>query len=411
MVVWLTGGAALVAAAGLPWLAPLAYVAIVYGVARFNPEFEPMLARGVPTAVTLAGLAAGAGWLRGHRPGWGTLGWGWLALVGVLAVWVVATAWVGASQTDWPPPLKRHPLWYFDALGLGILALGVVRGPREIVALAVVLALTLMARAHGFPARWEKDGDAGLLVSTALPLVLGAVLAVRRPAAVAGLLALAGYLAWLLYENQNRGAALGLVAGGGTFVVLALAALPVRWRLGLGALLLAGTAAAGVWFARTPYGERFLNLLNPASSDYSSADARLRLWRAGGAMLADHRLVGVGPGNFALRVRDYDPEAGVYVAHSNWVSVAAEMGWPGLAVWCLVLGTGLAAWVRLAWTERGTPRGWASCGGAAALVAFLVAGSFINRPDLALAFLLAGSGVALATAGPSRAGGSRGVPS
>jgi O-antigen ligase len=71
---------------------------------------------------------------------------------------------------------------------------------------------------------------------------------------------------------------------------------------------------------------------------------RVRLWNAGLRMIEDRPLLGVGPGNFVVAVSRYSRGeillAGLS-AHNAYISVAAEMGLIGLALFGLVLSTAL----------------------------------------------------------------------
>lgn len=66
---------------------------------------------------------------------------------------------------------------------------------------------------------------------------------------------------------------------------------------------------------------------------------RVSLWKAGIRMVADHPITGVGPGNFKVALPKY--AQGVMMgrglgAHNSYVSVAAEMGTVGLALFLLL---------------------------------------------------------------------------
>jgi O-antigen ligase len=75
-------------------------------------------------------------------------------------------------------------------------------------------------------------------------------------------------------------------------------------------------------------------LLHPNSADDFSTQARIMAWKAGGRMIANHPLLGVGLGNFKPLMPQYaDPRTSVdTVAHNTYIEVAAELGLPGLVV-------------------------------------------------------------------------------
>lgn len=81
----------------------------------------------------------------------------------------------------------------------------------------------------------------------------------------------------------------------------------------------------------------------------ASATARLAIWKAAFEMASDYPL-GIGLGNFHHTVMRYLPGlAEVRSAHNTIVACLAELGWPGLLVFLLILGLTLA---RLKRTQR-----------------------------------------------------------
>ncbi|HUW34480.1 MAG TPA: O-antigen ligase family protein, partial [Planctomycetota bacterium] len=153
-----------------------------------------------------------------------------------------------------------------------------------------------------------------------------------------------------------QGAALVLTFSKGGFVTLAVMAaafaaltvLPgiVRRHRGIviaGAIVLAlaaGIGAAGVisHVAAQGFGEA-------STGTEGSLRVRLGYWAAAGRMIIDHPLQGVGLGNFGDFYSQYKlAEAGeVQRAHNNYLQVAAEMGIPGLIVFCVLWGGFLLA--------------------------------------------------------------------
>ncbi len=108
-----------------------------------------------------------------------------------------------------------------------------------------------------------------------------------------------------------------------------------RWALLVGAaVLVVGGAAVAL---RPAARERFVSSFTAQGSGDRSF-----LLDAGARAVEQHPLTGVGPGRF--KIRDFAaPDAPVYVventgkAHNQLLSVAAEMGLPGLALFCVAL--------------------------------------------------------------------------
>jgi O-antigen ligase len=113
-------------------------------------------------------------------------------------------------------------------------------------------------------------------------------------------------------------------------------------------------------------------------------DTRLKLWRAGLRMIADHPVTGVGVGRFKMYALSYgaddDPEL-VHIAHNTYISIGAEMGVPGLVLYLGLFGATLRSLVRLhenAGRLGAGLLGVASESLAIGLVAFGVAAFFVS---------------------------------
>jgi O-antigen ligase len=185
----------------------------------------------------------------------------------------------------------------------------------------------------------------------ALALLVPAILRARRGWLIAAL-AIAPVLAAGVVMSRSRAAWLACTAAGVT--LLAAAALagelaPGRSRRRLGALaaaLAVGAAAAVLvpnrldWRSDAPYLESLRGV-----ADYRSGSGRGRLvqYRHTLEMLRDHPLVGVGPGNWVVAYPRYTRPGDPAFApgqpvptnpwpSSDWVGIAAERGFPALAL-------------------------------------------------------------------------------
>ena len=133
----------------------------------------------------------------------------------------------------------------------------------------------------------------------------------------------------------SRGALIGIGAGGVLLAVLAWPALTPARRKGLVAILvvvgLAGAAALT------------LRMQQPDPYRYQ----RLKIWQASVMPLLSAPWTGTGPGQFAREAPNLQfPDGrgalrydrGFRVTHSDWIRVAAEFGWPGVAAfgWIVV---------------------------------------------------------------------------
>lgn len=393
-LLWVIGLALALGSAVWSPLGPLAYVLVTYWPARYTPGQAATLAAAAPSwvaAVALAAMGARMAWDRRWPPRAGR--W-FVVLLVVLAAWVaITTGRAMAGDPAWPPPLWRHPIAYFDGLCLGLLAVW-NRDSRIVAWMGVGLALACVERGGLFPERLSRDGDIGLLLAMAAPLLLiPLVMGPGVPWRLVGA-ALTGVTLWMLYETRNRGAAVGLAAAA---PVLWLAT-PRRW------LVLAVAApvlmAGGLFLANSEYAERFAEVTRGEGEGFFTAFQRLELWDAGMAMFRDHPLFGVGPGLFHAHLGPYvrDKNLEGYAAHNNLMAMATETGFPGVTLWLALFGGALAIGVRQR-AVRGTGySGWTAGCLCASLAAYLAAGMFITRQDMALAYWLAGSLAALPAA-------------
>lgn len=85
-------------------------------------------------------------------------------------------------------------------------------------------------------------------------------------------------------------------------------------------------------------------LVHPDYSDVQAQDNRLVVWHAGLRMIEQHPLRGIGLGNFKPMVLNYETDGPKVqtLAHNTYISVAAELGLPGLAIFAGIL---VSAWL------------------------------------------------------------------
>ncbi len=165
---------------------------------------------------------------------------------------------------------------------------------------------------------------------------------------------------------QSRGATLALAAA---MVVMAWAGWPrIRpWLAGVAAM--AASAVGGLLLARrlTPAGMMARLGWRPLTNAALSANVtdanfstleRLAHWAAALRMLAAHPLTGVGAGNYAAVYSAYAVprwQLPLGHAHNLFLTMGADLGWPGLAL-CVIIAAAMLA-IPLASARRG-PRDW-----------------------------------------------------
>jgi O-antigen ligase len=190
----------------------------------------------------------------------------------------------------------------------------------------------------------------------------------RRGARLADVaVAAAGALAMAL--TLTRGAYVGLAIG---LLAVLLAARP--------RLAFAAPFAVALFFVLMPLAvrDRLMSVTNP--KDVTMND-RVAMWKAGGAMIAERPLFGVGPGRVKALYPVYrqsgwvDPHPGHL--HNNIVMIAAETGVPSLLAYLWFVGAFFAAALR---QIRAVPRGHSvrgvTLGAVGAMAAIFAAGMF-----------------------------------
>jgi O-antigen ligase len=146
-------------------------------------------------------------------------------------------------------------------------------------------------------------------------------------------------------------------------------------------------APSGVW-------DRVSGLSEGTEAD-SSAEQRWEIWQVSREIAADHRFYGVGVGAYRWAHHDYtvsDPRfpsaRGARDSHSTYLTILAEMGWPGLFIFMAMIGISLNEARRARRRLRHAPAANMLVGAVAlALIGFLAAGIFGTFAQLAFLYL------------------------
>ena len=117
-----------------------------------------------------------------------------------------------------------------------------------------------------------------------------------------------------------------------------------------------------------------------------SQQSRLHFWQVAIAMANDRPLVGVGHRGYGRAYNQYDWTEGKFLTnravHSAWFGVLAELGYPGLILFVLIVVSSLGACRRVRKAaERGEiagPLGPYAVAFETSLIAFMVGGSFVS---------------------------------
>ncbi len=337
----------------------------------------------------------------------------------VFLLWALMSAFFAISpETAWPVLIER-----LKALVIFFVVVNVLRTPQQLrfyvllilVAFAIypargtlinyVTGNTLFGRAI-WNQMYANPNDLGALTLLMLGLALAIAtvktqdVRVRRTVA-----AFVPVMLLIILLTQSRGVFLGLLVGfgppllgrlrrrssGTTSVLAVLAVVAVlapaaSWHRLEGITTLSSTIDEADKERRPPAGgDRFDQLAAV------SAVQRFEILKTGLHIAADHPVLGVGIGGYREANARYAPLLGEHDAHNTYVSLAAEMGFPGLLLWLGLVGSVLAQvrrrrahleaddrTIQVLWIER-------------AVIGFLVAGFFASYAALTVFYLFLGT--------------------
>jgi putative inorganic carbon (HCO3(-)) transporter len=168
-------------------------------------------------------------------------------------------------------------------------------------------------------------------------------------------------------------------------------------------------AVGGIWFWRSPhkfrtlaavviatalilpvlpqqFWDRMSTITAPADERDESQQGRLHFWRVAVAMANDQPLTGVGHSGYEKAYNRYDWLDGQFgtnrAVHSAWFGVLAELGYPGLLLFVLIVASSLLACRRVRNASRrgevSEELGRYAIAFETSLVAFMVGGSFVS---------------------------------
>jgi O-antigen ligase len=375
-----------------PILAIIIFLILAYGPNRYGSDYTAILSE-VPllALISLLGLIGYLIWMVKERkvpPLTHPLSIIMLAFI----AWLALTAFTG-TLNGYPLELssfkKHHPVQYLEGLVMYFLAAQFLGNKNNSLIIALTLALTLSIRCLLKGTGIYLDGDIGALIPIVLPIAGFSILLARKWPLRTLFFSLSILLIVMLAYTNNR-------AGG---VAIAFASLVVLWQYRKKwkpLLLIVPILILAVTLTPSSYLDRFRVIWNPeathstAGLDRSTIQGRLTLWQGAVEIIKKNPWMGVGPGNYQKTIGQYSKLHGRYVAHNNYLNIAADSGIIGLAIFVALFGSGLYFASK---TIRTKPNPWPVIGGQmlqVSLFAYLVAGLFISRQDMVLAYLLLG---------------------
>ena len=202
--------------------------------------------------------------------------------------------------------------------------------------------------------------DICVILAVALPLALLSLETSRWKGKIFGLLTVIG-IAITIALSGSRGGLIGLVVVSLALLFM-LKRVPVIKRMAI-------VVAAGVALtlsAPDGYWEQMKTMLNP-EEDYNltSEDGRKQIWLRGLGYMRDYPVFGLGYSNFgraegtiSTKAKNRDPYEGIrFIApHNSFIEIGAELGLPGLYLFCSLCFGGIWSLLRL---RKRLPASWA----------------------------------------------------
>jgi probable O-glycosylation ligase (exosortase A-associated) len=125
-----------------------------------------------------------------------------------------------------------------------------------------------------------------------------------------------------------------------------------------------------------------------------SAQSRFSSWSAGVAIAHDYPIFGIGPRNSPLVIRQYGGDVAGRVIHSQYIQIAADMGWIGLGWYLAILASTLLSLRRVRRATRkdlsveGRRIHGLACALESSLAVFCVGAVFLSLEVFELPYLL-----------------------
>ncbi len=399
---WCLGCLALLAAPRQAGLGLWVFLLLTYSTSTNGTQYDIALKLRLSDGIALLSLGA---WLLSPKQAFDAAYDRLLAvkfLAAALFLWLLLCLLIALSQgTPWGPFPRLDPSTYFQAAVFFTLAAHWMQERRQVLVMAAVACLAILGRAIllGRDGVHLESYTASLLVM-AIPLAgLGALLARNSMAKLA--FAATGF-ALLVYfgltQNRNAGVAAAVMIA--VFTIQAVLRLKNhKWRL----TFLAGLLAVLALFLSSAddFVDRFSVLWNDQAShataglDQSTIQGRLALWHAAWEIAKDKPLFGVGPGNFPYWSQVYSAEAESGGARNSYLQMVAEAGFIGLGLYLLLFASVLRLQSLTQSKLAGQWQAHAAWMLQLSTIAYLALGLFNNRNDLVLAYMLAGSSLAL----------------
>jgi len=197
-----------------------------------------------------------------------------------------------------------------------------------------------------------------------------------------------------IIETKSRGGFIGLIAVVGVCIYQFR-----RYRkISIIKVALIALLILGIFYFKggSEYGARIASIFDPASDyNYSEEGGRLTIWKQGLTMMVSNPVLGIGVDAFVagLGMLFRREEGPWQTAHNSFLQVGAELGFPGLIMYCFMIFSCMrnlrkAAAVQVASKEKLNIITTTAYSLNGSWIGFLVSGSFLSAAYSNLFFIL-----------------------
>ena len=208
--------------------------------------------------------------------------------------------------------------------------------------------------------------------------------------------ALSGALMLLvvILRTQSRGAFLGVMAATAPAIIPMLLK-QLRLAIGLGivvTLVISFAIPPKTWDRlsgmTTLISTETTENRNGGNELDSSSAQRLEILKTGWHIFLDHPIFGMGLGTYPLACNMYAPELGKRDTHNTYLNLAAELGLPGLLIWCTLIGSVLLDAYRVRQQAKESPLKIQNYWLAQTFIGYLVAAIFGSFSGLNFLYMI-----------------------
>jgi putative inorganic carbon (HCO3(-)) transporter len=323
----------------------------------------------------------------------------------VFLLWAAVTAVLSVAPDVAGPQLLER----LKALVIFFVVVNTLRTPQQLRLYILIILLAFLI----YPARgtlqnyvthntvfgraiWNKmyknpnDLAAMTLLMLGLALAIATVQTQNRRVRLAAA-AFVPVMLLIILLTQSRGAFIGLVFGFGPPLLGRLRKRPsIAGPVLVILCLIVALVPAALWHRLEGMSKLTSTTTIAQADEEGSARQRYKVLKTGLRIFGDHPVVGIGIGCYKEAIVQYAPELGPRDAHNTYLSLAAEMGIPGLLLWLGMVGSVLSRARRRRASIEADDRTIQALWVERAIMGFLVAGLFATYSGVTMFYLFLG---------------------